>query len=168
MVTPLEDNLIAINSFPAPSSCKNIRQFQGKVNFYRKFIPNSASLLETLHCVLRKKFSFLWSPAYQDSFNKVKSFLTSAPVLKIFDRTRPISIYTDASGIGTGAVLKQRQDDWSEKPVAYFSKKLSAGQKKKKAIYIEGLRIREAIRYWRFWLPSCRFTVIKDHIGRCR
>lgn len=34
---------------------------------------------------------------------------------------------------------------------------------KKRAIYIEGLAIREAIRYWRFWLIGRRFTVITDH-----
>jgi transposase InsO family protein len=40
---------------------------------------------------------------------------------------------------------------------------LSEAQSKKKAIYIEGLAIREAVRYWRFWLIGRRFTVITDH-----
>lgn len=48
-------------------------------------------------------------------------------------------------------------------PVAYFSKRLSEAQKKKKAIYIESLAIREAIRYWRFWLIGRHFTIITDH-----
>ena len=67
-VTPLQDNLVAINSFPVPSSRKNVRQFLGKINFYRKFIPNSASLLEPLHSLLRKNSPFLWSSVCQDSF----------------------------------------------------------------------------------------------------
>lgn len=162
-ITPLQDNLIAINSFPVPSNRKNVRQFLGKINFYRKFIPNSASLLEPLHSLLRQNSSFRWSSDCQASFDKVRNFLVSAPILAIFDRTRPVIIYTDASGIGIGAVLKQRQDDGSEKPVAYFSRKLSEAQKKKKAIYIESLAIREAVRYWRFWLLGRRFTVITDH-----
>jgi len=33
--------------------------------------------------------------------------------------------------VGIGAVLKQKQDDGVEKPVAYFSKKLSLAQIKK-------------------------------------
>jgi hypothetical protein len=162
-ITPLHDNLIAINSFPVPSSRKDVRSFLGKINFYRKFIPNSAVLLEPLHSLLRKYSSFKWSPDCRASFDKVRNLLVSAPVLAIFDRTRPITIYTDASGIGVGAVLKQMQDDGSEKPVAYFSRKLSDAQRKKKAIYIEALAIREAVRYWRFWLLGCRFTVITDH-----
>ncbi|CAA9999208.1 unnamed protein product, partial [Nesidiocoris tenuis] len=162
-VQPLQDNLIAIKSFPTPSSRKNIRQFLGKVNFYRKFIPDSVSILEPFHNLLRKNIPFSWSNECQRSFDKIKDLLTSVPVLAIFDRTKPIFVYTDASGVGIGAVLKQTQSDGSEKPVAYFSKKLSDAQKRKKAIYIEGIAVREAIRYWRYWLIGRHFTVVTDH-----
>jgi transposase InsO family protein len=154
---------VAINSFPIPSSRKHVRQFLGKINFYRKFIPNSASLLEPFHQLLRKNTPFSWNPACQTAFEKVKKLLTSAPILAIFDRSKPIFIHTDASGVGIGAVLKQTQADGSQRPVAYFSRKLSEAQKKKKAIYIEGLAVREAVRYWRFWLIGRHFTVITDH-----
>ena len=160
---PLQDNLIAIQAFPAPCSQKQVRQFLGKINFYRKFIPDSSTLLEPFHALLRKHSVFSWSPECQDSFNQVKTLLTSAPILATFDRSRPILIYTDASGVGVAAILKQVQSDGSEKPVAYFSRKLSESQKKKKAIYIEALAIREAVRFWRFWLIGRHFTVVTDH-----
>ena len=162
-IQPLTDNLTAINDFPTPSSRTKIRQFLGKINFYRKFIPQSAMLLEPFHNLLRKNIPFVWSPDCQNSFDQVKHVLTSAPILAIFDPVKPISIYTDASGIGIGAVLKQLQPDGIEKPVAYFSWKLTASQSQKKAIYIESLAIREAIRYWRFWLIGRKFRVITDH-----
>ena len=162
-VQPLLDNLIAIQAFPIPSSRKNIRQFLGKVNFYRKFIPNSVTLLEPFHNLLRKNVPFRWSNDCHDSFEKVKRLLTSSPILAVFDRTKPVFIHTDASGVGIGAVLKQTQEDGTKKPVAYFSRRLSNAQKKKKAIYIESLAVREAIRYWRFWLIGRHFTVITDH-----
>lgn len=50
-----------------------------------------------------------------------------------------------------------------EKPVAYFSKKLNEVQKKKKAIYLECLAIKEAVRYWQYWLIGKSFTVYSDH-----
>jgi len=84
----------------------------------------------------------------QAAFDSVKVLSTSSPILAIFNKNRPISIYTDGSGVGIGAVLKQEQSDSLEKPVAYFSKKLSEAQKKRKAIYIESLAICKAIRYW--------------------
>lgn len=88
--------------------------------------------------------------------------LCTKPVLAIFDQDLPINIYTDACLIGVGAVLKQVQPDGKEKPVAYFSKKLNEAQKKKKAIYLECLAIKEAVKYWQYWLNKS-FTVFSDH-----
>ena len=59
--------------------------------------------------------------------------------------------------------MKQVQEDGTEKPVAYFSRKLSNAQRKKKAVYIEALAIKEAVRYWKYWLLGQHFTVITDH-----
>jgi hypothetical protein len=162
-IRPLNDNLISIKNFPVPQNRKNVRQFLGKINFYHKFISNAASILDVFHNLLRKNVPFVWTTECQNTFEQIKKYLTSSPVLEVFDRERPIIIYTDASGVGIGAVLKQSQADGTEKPVAYFSKKLSECQKKKKAIYIESLAIREAIKYWRYWLVGRKFTVITDH-----
>jgi hypothetical protein len=140
-VRPLNDNLISIKSFPTPQNRKNVRQFLGKINFYHKFIKNSASTLEVFHNLLRKNVPFNWTDKCQVAFEQIKNYLTSSPVLAIFDRDCPILIYTDASGVGIGAVLKQRQDNGTEKPVAYFLKKLSESQRKQKAVYIESLAI---------------------------
>ncbi|KMQ83840.1 retrotransposable element tf2 protein type 1 [Lasius niger] len=93
----------------------------------------------------------------------MKELLCSQPVLEIFDPKLPINIYTDASLHGVGAVLKQNQPDGEEKRVAYFSKKLNEAQKRRKAIYLECLAIKEAIKYWQYWLIGKPFTVFSDH-----
>lgn len=162
-VKPLQDNLISIKNFPVPKTRKNVRQFLGKVNFYHKFIQNASRNLEPFHRLLRKNTPFNWDEKCQKAFDKIKGYLTSQPTLAIFDRNRPITIYTDASGEGIGAVLKQIQDDGMEKPVAFFSRKLNEAQKKKKAIYIESLAIRDAINFWKFWLVGRKFRVVTDH-----
>jgi hypothetical protein len=162
-VRPMRDNLIAIKNFPVPKSRKNIRQFLGKVNFYHKYIPQASKLLEPFHRLLRKDSVFDWSDECQRTFDRLKAYLTSEPALSIFDPKLPIIIYTDASLEGLGAVLKQKQPNGEIKPVAFFSKKLSEAQKKKKAIYIEILAVMEAIKYWRFWLIGRRFEVVTDH-----
>lgn len=132
-VRPLKDYLIAVENFPRPQTRKNIRQFLGKLNFYYKFIPESAITLDPLHNLLRKDVKFIWSEECQDAFEKVKKWLCSEPILNIFDPNKEIEIYTDASIMGVGAVLKQKDEKNEAKPVAYFSKKLSAVQKKKKS-----------------------------------
>lgn len=162
-VKPLKDNLTSIKDFPIPRTQKNIRQFLGKINFYHEYIPKSAIILDPLHNLLRKNQKFIWTAECQNAFEKIKDLLCSQPVLEIFDENLPINIYTDASLQGVGAILKQIQPDGREKPVAYFSKKLNEAQKKKKAIYLECLAIREAVRYWQYWLIGKSFTVYSDH-----
>ncbi|CAB0006121.1 unnamed protein product [Nesidiocoris tenuis] len=157
------DNLIAIRNFPVPKTRKNVRQFLGKVNFYHKYIENSARLLEPLHNLLRKNAEFVWTEQCQESFESVKKHLCSQPILAIFDPKLKIIIETDASGDGVGAVLKQVQENGEIKPVAYFSKKLKDYQKKKKAIYLECLAMKEAIKFWQHWLVGATFQIITDH-----
>lgn len=55
--------------------------------------------------------------------------------------------------------IKQPQKNGEEKPIAYFSKKLNDSQKKKKAIYLECLAIKEAVKYWQHRLIGQEFTV---------
>lgn len=162
-VRPVKDNLISIKNFPTPKTSKNIRQFLGKVNFYHEYIPRSAIILNPLHKLLRKNEKFVWTIDCENSFNAIKKLLCSQPILQIFDRDLPIKIFTDASLEGIGAILKQEQIDGKDKPVAYFSKKLSETQKRKKAIYLECLAIKEAITYWQHWLLGRKFTIFSDH-----
>lgn len=84
-------------------------------------------------------------------------------ILGIYDPNRPVIIYSDASGDGLGAILKQPQDDNFLHPVAYFSRKLKPAEKKKKAIHLECLAIKQAIVYWQHWLIGREFTIVTDH-----
>lgn len=131
-VRPLKDNLVAIKDFPVPKTKKNVRQFLGKVNFYNKYIPQAAKIMEPLYGLLRKDAEFNWSEKCQAAFTKIKNHLIESPTLAIFDPELQTQIYTDASLEGIGAIFKQTQRDGEEKTVAYFSKKLSEAQKKKK------------------------------------
>lgn len=157
------DNLTAIRNFPVPKTKKNVRQFLGKVNFYNKYIINSSMLLEPLHNLLRKNTEFQWTEQCQKSFEEVKNHLCSQPILAIFDPKLKTIIETDASEEGIGAVFKQCQENGEVKPVAYFSKKLKDYQKKKKALYLECLAMKEAVKFWQHWLIGSTFQIITDH-----
>lgn len=162
-ICPLKDNLISIRNFPIPKTQKNVRQFLGKINFYNKYIKDNAIILDPLHRLLRKNQQFMWTEDCHASFDKIKDLLCRQPILGIFDPKLPINIYTDASLKGIGAILKQPQKNGEEKPIAYFSKKLNDSQKKKKAIYLECLAIKEAVKYWQHRLIGQEFTVFSDH-----
>lgn len=160
---PINDNVIPIKEFPTPQNKKNIRQFLGKVNFYRKYIPNISQILEPFHNLLRKNVNFEWTSDCERSFKLIKDYLCSEPCLAIFNPRRDTIVQTDASIIGIGAILKQKQEDGTYKPVAYFSKKLNEVQKRKKAVFLECLAIKESLRYWHYWLINMNFEVHTDH-----
>ena len=162
-VRPHKDNLKSIKEFPAPNTKKKIRQFLGKINFYHKYIPDYTRTLEPLHQLLRSNSTFQWTPECDSTFTKIKEFLCQSPILAIFDPAKPTFLYTDASSLGVGAVLKQLQETGELLPVAYFSKKFTPSQAKKKAIYLECLAIQESLRYWQHWLLGLKFQVISDH-----
>lgn len=162
-ISPHQDNVKSIQDFPTPTNRTNVRQFLGKINFYHKWIPDAVKKLEPLHRLLRDNVSFEWTEDCAATFRDVKQYLCQGPILSIFDPLKPTYLFTDASIIGVGAVLKQQQDDGELHPVAYFSKKLTPAQAKKKAIYLECIAIREALRYWQHWLLGITFTVVTDH-----
>ncbi|KAL7294472.1 hypothetical protein TKK_0012466 [Trichogramma kaykai] len=165
-VSPLNDNLVSIRNFPIPRNQKNVRQFLGKINFYNAYVPRISLILEPLHNLLRKGQQFVWTEECQKTFEYMKEFLCTQPVLAIYDPSLPIHIYTDASLQGIGAVFKQPQLNEKlkeEKPVAYFSRKLNEAQKRKKAIYLECLAIKEAVKYWQHWLMGRPFKIFSDH-----
>lgn len=163
LIYPIYDNVLPVRNFPKPTCQKNVRQFLGKVNFYRSYIPDSSVVLAPLHNLLKKNVSFYWDNKCEESFNIVKNILCSEPCLAIFSPEKETIIKSDASLEGIGAVLKQKQADGSFKPIAYFSKKLNEPQKRKKAIFLECLAIKEALMYWRHRLLGIRFTVFTDH-----
>ncbi len=140
-IRPLSDNIKSIQNFPIPSHVKNVQQFLGKVNYYHRFIPNAPKLLNPLYKLIKKGSKFIWTKECNDSFNAIKCFLTSSPVLAIYNPNEECILYTDASKIGLGAVLKQKQSDNKLHPIGYFSKKLLSYQQNYSITELEYLAI---------------------------
>ena len=87
----------------APSTRKQVRQFLGFANFYRRFRflpPNFASITAPLTKLTSVKVPFVWFNATQTSFDKIKLLLTSTPVLVHPDFNLPFHIHCDSSGKG--------------------------------------------------------------------
>jgi hypothetical protein len=62
-----------------------------------------------LHKLTEKTATFIWTDACETSFDNLKTYLTSAPILAHPDFTKPFILDTDASGTAIGAVLSQMQ-----------------------------------------------------------
>ena len=114
----------AVRNFPTPMDVKALRSFVGLASYYRRFVPSFSKIAGPLHVLTKKDAPFVWSEACEVSFTKLKDLLTTAPVLAFPDFQKPFIFETDASGAGLGAVLGQKQEDGSVRPVAYASRSL--------------------------------------------
>ena len=72
-------------------------------------------------------------------------------------------LYTDASGVGIGAILAQVGEDSKEHPIGYFSKTLKKHQRNFHATELEGLAVVSALEHFDCYLHEQPFTIVTDH-----
>lgn len=72
-------------------------------------------------------------------------------------------IQTDASTQGIAAILSQKDDDGTDHPVAYYSRKLSPSEKNYFAMELECLSVVRGIEHFQIYLTGVPFTVETDH-----
>ena len=97
----------AVVSWGQPTSVAEVRSFLGLAGYYRRFVQNFARVAEPLTRLTRRETRFVWTTECEQSFQELKSRLTSAPILVVPSGTGGFVVYTDASGTGLGAVLMQ-------------------------------------------------------------
>ena len=66
----------------------------------------------------------MWGPEQDKAVTKVKEALSSAPVLKFFDKQLPTILQCEASTYGLGAVLLQEGQ-----PIAFASRRLTKAER---------------------------------------
>jgi len=142
--------------WPVPRNVKGVKGFLGQTGYYRKFIKDYGKMVKPL-TELTKKDGFYWGPEAAAAFKELKRVLTSASLLTLPDFTQPFQIECDASGRGIGAVLMQNQ-----KPIAYFSKALSATNLSKFVYEKEFMALVLSVQHWRHYLIGKSFIVFTD------
>ena len=125
---PSSSKVKAIKEAPEPTNITELKSFLGFLNYYNKFPPNMSTILATLHSLLCKDTKWKWSKAQDEAFKKTKHLLQSSSLLVHFNSVKPL-LLSCASPYGLGAVLVQRMDDNSEKPIAFISRALSPAEK---------------------------------------
>ena len=78
-ITPLADKVKAVRDFPQPQSQRKLRQFIGMVNFYHRFVPHCAQLMQPLHELLTpskvKSQTVTWNDVAEQAFNNVNGMV---------------------------------------------------------------------------------------------
>lgn len=159
---PTDAHIRAIKEYPMPTTFKKIRSSLGLFSYFRKFIPNYARVAHPLQRLMREGVKFEIDDKCVAAFEELKEKLTTAPVLAVFDRSRETELHTDASAVGFGAVLLQRQADGKMHPVYYYSKATSAAEARCHSYELETMAIVYALRKFRSYLYGVSFKIITD------
>ena len=165
MVQPERSKLQGVEAFSNPKTKKEVRCFLGLTGYYRKFIPDYASIAASLTDLTKKTSpnQVLWKERCEAAFKRLKDLLCSAPVLQSPDFERDFVLQTDASDVGVGAVYSQVDDTGADHPVAYFSRKLLPRDQKYSTIEKECLAIKLATQAFRVYLLGKPFVVQTHH-----
>ena len=136
------------------------------INFYRRFIPGAAKILQPLNDLLRgaKKgnMPITWSEDARTSFSESKRALANATMLAHPIPGAPISLAVDASDFAIGAVLQQRANDtWQ--PLGFLTKPLNSAQRKYSAYDRELLAMYTAVKRFRHAVEGRNFIIFTDH-----
>ena len=179
-VKPDMAKIEAVQNFPRPRTVRDVRSFLGLCGYYRRFIKDFAKIAAPLtdltggpkSPVSSKRESpavARWGEDEDAAFAQLKEALTSPPILRRPDFSRPFMVYTDWSTTAIGAILAQEDPDipQGEYVVAYASRKLASAERNYSATEGECLAAVWAVKHFRCYLWGVQepFSLITDHIA---
>lgn len=151
-----------IANLPIPKSVKEVRSFLGHAGFYRRFIQNFSAISKPLTKLLEKDAPFAFDSHCIIAFEKLKSLLTSAPIMHPPDWSLPFELMCDASDTSIGVVLGQRIDKFP-RVIYYASRTLNDAQQNYTVTEKEFLAVVFALEKFRSYLVGSHVTVYTDH-----
>ena len=69
----------SVAAWPTPSCPEEVRSFLGHVGYYRKYVPNFASIPKPLSRLTAKGVPFEWSDEAAEAFVKLRQALVESP-----------------------------------------------------------------------------------------
>uniref|UniRef100_A0A0K0ETD5 RNA-directed DNA polymerase n=1 Tax=Strongyloides stercoralis TaxID=6248 RepID=A0A0K0ETD5_STRER len=148
MIKLTDEAINMIDQFPEPVNERQVRRFLGIVGFYRNNIPQLSIVAAPISSKLKKN-NFSWDDSCRQSFMEIKRLVKEQSIVYGDDISLPLTIFSDASQLGFGAVIGQKNNQGIFQPILYFSKKRSASIRLKDSTYLEFMSIILCIRKFR-------------------
>ena len=170
-IKPQPKKVEAILALNPPKNVKDLRRFLGMVQYYRDLWAKRSEMLAPLTSLVgecghtkvtkkkgTKKRPWHWDDIHQQAFDDVKATIAKDVALAYPDFDEEFEIYTDGSKTQLGAVITQ-----NNRPIAFFSRKLTEAQQKYSVTEIELLAIVETLKEFKGMLWGQRIKVYTDH-----
>ena len=110
------------------------------VNYLKRFIPDFSTLTYPLRHLTHKHTKFVWTDAWEKSFNILNNLLTDAAVNTYFDEQKETILYCDASSELSSILLQNDNKDHLQ-VISYLSRSLNTTEQKYSQLERECLSI---------------------------
>ncbi len=144
-IKPQSNKVQAILAVQPPKNVKELRHFLGMVQYHHDLWARRSKMLAPLTSLVgecgqtkvsrakgTKKAPWHWDEVHQRAFDHVKATIAREVVLAYPGNSKVFEIYTNASSKQLGAVIIQEN-----RPIAFFSLKISTTQRKYSVTKIE-------------------------------
>ncbi|PFX28376.1 Retrovirus-related Pol polyprotein from transposon 17.6 [Stylophora pistillata] len=153
------DKVTAIKNMPKPTTKPEVLTLLGFANYLSKFQPKLSDVSAPLRELITEQSKFTWAKQHNEAFAAIQHLVTQHPVLKFYSIEEEVTIQTDASNKGLGAVLLQ-----NGQPVAFASRTLSPTEQRYATIEKEYLVIVFACeRFNQYLARREQISVETDH-----
>lgn len=167
---PTTNKINELKKFPIPKDSKSLRRLLGMVGFYRKLIPNFASIVFPLTELIRlspNSKSLILNEIQTEAFRGIIETLCNISSLPHpSSNSTEYQLVTDSSQYAVGGALHQMIDG-NSCPVGFFSKKLSQAQQKYSAFDRELLAAYLAVLHFKHQIEGRYVLLLTDHKPLC-
>ena len=163
-ISPDPKKVAAIVEMTAPTNASEVRSLLGMTNFCARFIPHYSTITEPLRQLIKQGAVWSWTDEHDYALQRLRSILTSHPVVAYFDPNKHTTVVVDASPSGLGAILTQRTDpDIAPQVVAYASRSLSDVERRYSQTEREALAVVWSCEHFHLYLYGMPFVLVSDH-----
>jgi hypothetical protein len=175
-IKPQSNKVQAILVIEPPTGVKQLRHFLGMVQYYCDLWARLSNMLTPLTSLVgecsqinttkakgTKKVPWHWDEVHQREFDHVKATIAKDVVLAYPDYSKIVEIYTDASSKQLEAIITQ-----DNRPIAFFSQKVSDAQHKYSVTKIKLLAIVETLKEFKGMLWGQNIKVFTGHANLMR
>lgn len=164
-IGPNPEKVKKIKELPEPTDVGEVKRFLGKVNYYRKFVPQMAEIAHPLYELtkIKGKNQFQWEAEHQVAFEQLKAILCSDKVMGYPRFDKEFIVDVDASDYALGVELSQKDENGDERPVFYGSRHLEKAERSYSATARETLAAVFGCEHFKHYLQGKKFILRSDH-----
>ena len=160
---------------PPPDDLKQLRGICSALAFYKRFLPNSATILEPLYEKLRgltaeyakksrKPMKIELDERVVKAWEECKKLLQSQIMVWHIDPFKEFHIFVDASDTASGSAIMQYQENGDLRPVAFHSKVFNGAERRYTASERELLGVLHALdKYYYIIVNGPTVHIYTDH-----